>query len=318
MNKKGNAMNEGTLIILNPHAGGGRAGRLWREIEPMLWDELGELVVAITDHPEDVAEHLDKARDTGLTRIVAIGGDGTSHAIINALQRLEVTSPSATPMTFAQLPIGTGQDFARTLNIPSNPREAVKWIASAHPRAVDLGHLHYVNQTAHERHFLNIASTGMGGDVDRRVNQSRRRWPWSFKWASIRSFMSFQPQNIRVWLDDQPWYEGKSWIVAIANGRVFGHGMQIAPHAEIDDGAFDVVLVGDTGRLETLRAFNTVYSGKHLQHPDVLHQRAKIVKIENDEGLLDIDLDGEYVRGRQLVFRVLPSALRLLDRTGGP
>ena len=65
-----------TLVILNPFAGSGRAGHVWKELEPLLWEELGELVVAITQHPEDVAQHLDKAYEAGIQRVIAIGGDG--------------------------------------------------------------------------------------------------------------------------------------------------------------------------------------------------------------------------------------------------
>lgn len=308
--------HEGTLIILNPYAGGGRAGRLWRDIEPLLWEELGELVIAVTENSADVAEHLDKARSAGLTRVVAIGGDGTNHTIVNAIQTLEKDNPGAPRMTFAQLPIGTGQDFARTVGIPTNPREAVRWIANATPRAIDLGRLQFNHNGQQQRHFLNIGSVGIGGDVDRRVNRSKRR-PWSFKLASVLAFLSYNPHHLKVWLDNELWYDDKTWIVAMANGRIFGHGMQIAPQAEIDDGLFDVVLVGAASRLETIRAFNTVYSGKHLQHPAVMHQRARSVKIECQDGMLDLDLDGEYARGEQLHFQIQPAALRLLDFQGG-
>ena len=300
---------ERTLIILNPYAGGGRAGRLWSEIEPLLWEELGELVVAVTQHPEDVAEHLDKARDAGLTRVVAIGGDGTNHAIINAIQILAEAEPSAPKMTFAQLPIGTGQDFSRTVGIPSNPREAVKWIAHAQPKAIDLGHLNFDEQ---KRHFLNIASAGIGGEVDRRVNAVKKRRPWTFKLATIKSILTYQPQRMKVWLDDELWYDDKAWTIVVANGRVFGHGMAIAPNAEIDDGLFEVVLIENTSRLTAVLALNTVYSGKHLLRDDVHHQQAKVVTVECQDNTLGLDLDGEYARGEHLRFSVKPGALQML------
>src|SRR5579871_422268 len=104
-----------TLIILNPHAGSGRAGRLWSKIQQPLEDALGDLEVARTERPEDVARYVDKAHDDGLTRVIAIGGDGTNHALINELVRLYRRYPDDPPMTFGQLPIGTGQDWARAM-----------------------------------------------------------------------------------------------------------------------------------------------------------------------------------------------------------
>ncbi len=302
-------MKKRTLIILNPHAGGGRAGRLWSEIEPLLWQELGELLIAVTEYPEDVAEHLDKAQEVGITRVVAIGGDGTNHAIINAIQTLASQNPTAPPMTFAQLPIGTGQDFARTVNIPTNPRDAVQWIAHAHPMPIDLGVLEHNGETCH---FINIASAGIGGEVDRRVNAVRRRRPWTFKLATIKSLLTYRPRHMRVQLDGETWYDDKAWIAVVANGCVFGHGMVIAPHAKIDDGLFDVVLVENASRLQAILALNTVYSGKHLLREDVHYQRASEVIIESHDGALALDLDGEYAVGENLHFAVKPGALQML------
>lgn len=82
-----------TLIILNPHAGSGRAGRVWKEIEPLLWEYLGELVVAVTQRPDEVAYHLGNAYASGLTRAISIGGDGTNHALVNAFGRFERQTP---------------------------------------------------------------------------------------------------------------------------------------------------------------------------------------------------------------------------------
>src|SRR5258706_11072891 len=151
-----------TLIILNPHAGSGRAGKLWTEIEPLLWKELGELVVAVTQRPEDVAEHLDKARAAGLTRVIAIGGDGTNHALINALITLNREHPEGPKMTFGNLPLGTGRDWARTLGIPFKPADAVRWIKGAHPAPLDVGQSQIGSSS---QNFLNIASVGISGVI---------------------------------------------------------------------------------------------------------------------------------------------------------
>src|SRR5260370_20037690 len=150
-----------TLIILNPHAGSGRAGKLWSKIEPLLWKELGELVVAVTEHPAEVAQHLEKARDAGLTRVIAIGGDGTNHALVNELIRLNRRYPGEPHMTFGSLPIGTGQDWARSMGVPLSPAKAVEWIKNAHPVPIDAGHLHSAEGL--DESFLNIASAGIGG-----------------------------------------------------------------------------------------------------------------------------------------------------------
>lgn len=299
-----------TLIILNPKAGSGRAGKIWSEIEPLLWDELGELVVAITQRPEEVAVHLDKARDAGLTRVVAIGGDGTNHAIVNAIQDLQQQDPSAPQMTFAQLPIGTGRDFARTLGTPFDPKEAVKWIAHASPHPIDVGQLEIDNREV--QHFLNIASGGLSGKVAKNVNELKRRWTLTFHLASLRGLLAFSPPRLKLTLDGEEWYNEKAWTFVVANGRMFGHGMLVAPYAEIDDGLFDVLVVDKMPRWEAAIALNSIYSGKHINRPDVHYKQAREVIVESQDMRLPLELDGETSTGQHLRFSVKPGALNML------
>ncbi len=300
-----------TLIVLNPHAGNERAGRVWREVEPLLWEELGELIIAVTDRPDDVAQHLDKAQAVGVTRVVSIGGDGTNHALINALAELNTRRPDAPPMIYGNLPIGTGQDWARGQGVPFNDlKAAARWIAAAEPRATDIGKL--THDHGHE-YFLNIASAGIGGAVAERVNRSQHRLLGSFMMATIQSLLADEPQTMEITLDGADWYEGRAYVVAIANGTTFGHGMKIAPYAEQADGLFDVVLVEGISRLRILAAFQRVYQGTHLTHPAVRSARAAEVQIRSPQGALSLELDGEPVRASNLTFRVQPGLLKILS-----
>jgi diacylglycerol kinase (ATP) len=299
-----------TLIILNPHAGSGRAGRVWTELEPILWHLLGELVVAITQHTEEVAQHLDKAHASGLTRVISIGGDGTNHALVNALADLNERYPDGPKMVYGNLPIGSGRDWARFKGIPFDIQRAAHWIAEAQPEPTDVGLLEF---DAKREHFLNIASAGLSGEVDRRVNRIPQRKPWTFLQATVASILNHQPQAMRVWLDGSEWYEGAAYLVAVANGSTFGHGMRIAPHAHADDGLFDVVLVEGVSRPRILSALYRVYNGSHLTHPAVRFQQARAVQIQGINEPLGLDLDGEQAAGQQLRFQMRPGLLHMLS-----
>lgn len=299
-----------TLIILNPHAGSGRAGRLWTELEPLLWKTLGELVVAITQRTEEVAQHLDKAYASGLTRVISIGGDGTNHALVNALADLNERNPDGAQMVYGNLPIGSGRDWARFKGIPFDIKKAAHWIADAKPQPTDIGLLTFDGQ---REHFLNIASAGLSGEVDRRVNSMKTRRPWTFLQATIASIMTHEPQPMQVTLDAQPWYDGPAYLVAVANGTTFGHGMKIAPNAQTDDGLFDVVLVKGAARATILSALLSVYYGSHLTHPCVQSSKAKEVHIQGVQGAVGLDLDGEHATGRDLTFKLQPGLLQMLS-----
>lgn len=300
-----------TLIILNPHAASGLAGQLWQEIEPILWEKLGELLIAVTQKPEDIAPHLDKAYDMGLTRVISIGGDGTNHALINALAEANERHPDGERMVYGNLPIGTGRDWARGLGVPfGSIRAAADWIANAQPQPTDVGLLTFDHK--HE-YFLNIASAGMGGEVSRRVEQVRRRRTWTFARATLTTIASYRAQPMQITLDGRDWYEGDAYVVAIANGTTFGHGMKIAPNAQVRDGLFDVVLVKGIARARVLAAFQRVYSGTHLTHPGVMSAQARQVHIRSPRGLVEMELDGEYAAGHALTFTVRPGLMKILS-----
>lgn len=308
------------LIVLNPHAGGGAAGRVWRELEPLLWDRLGELVVVVTEKPADVAARLEDAyTNYGIRRVIALGGDGTNHALINAVVALN--ERHADPMIYGNIPIGTGRDWARGLNIPTHDiRAMAAWIVGTQPQATDIGMLTLSNggSVMRREYFLNIASAGIGGVVGEKVERVKQRRAWTFLRATVAALLSYQPQRLTVSLDGNEWYEGGTYIVAVANGSTFGHGMRIAPDAAIHDGLFDVVLVKDVSRFEVLRALGRVYDGSHLTHPAVIHQRAKQVEIAaipdvRVPSVIPLELDGEVFQGNSLHFQLRPNLVQILS-----
>jgi YegS/Rv2252/BmrU family lipid kinase len=300
----------GTLVILNPHAGSGKAARLWTTLEPLLWERLGHLIVAITQHPNDVAPHLEHAYAVGVRRTIAIGGDGTNHALVNAIIALNARHADDDPMVYGNIPIGTGRDWARGLNIPyRDPRAAADWIATAQPQSVDVGLL------THDKgceYFLNIATAGIGGNVASRVNQTTRRRPWTFLAATVAALLEYQPRPIHVALDGASWFTGKAYVTAIANGTTLGHGMKIAPDARVGDGLFDVILIPAMPRLKILAALRRVYDGSHLAVPGVQFQRAAQVEITSTAGSVDLEFDGEVGNGSRLTFEVRPGLIQLL------
>jgi diacylglycerol kinase (ATP) len=300
-----------TLVIVNPRASAGKAVRHYRELAPELGKAFGECEVVLTQTIEEVHRAVERVAMGGPWRVLAVGGDGTNHVVINALaQHLDAD------VVFGSLPVGTGQDWARTLTIPGDPAESARWLAEADPIRCDLGRLSYSEGgKPRERFFLNVASTGISSDIVMRVNAALLKGPWTFLLSTISTLLWYRPMPMRIVTDGQEVYEGDSYILAVATGRYFGHGMMVAPDAAIDDGLFDIIVVEGMSRIQALGALPTIFTGEHIKRPDVHVWRGRRVELHlppEAPSTIDLEMDGEEACGQNLVFEALPGALRLL------
>lgn len=300
-----------TIIIINANACGGKAVSVYKSIEGRISDAFGDLTVAISEKPDDLSRHLEAVSESGLDLVIAVGGDGTNHSVINALARQPGLGAA-----FSCLPVGTGTDWGRALGIPSNPAAALDWILQARPVPCDLGKVEYSvpknGGRRASRYFLNISSLGVSGEIVARVNRLRRRTSLTFLRTTIAVLLKYRPRRITVECDGRSFYQGTTYLLAVANGRCFGRGMWVAPNALVDDGLFDAVLVEGMPRLRILLALRTVFSGRHLRRKDVHFRRAALVRVRSEDGPFCLELDGEEAHGEDLLYTVSPRALKVL------
>jgi YegS/Rv2252/BmrU family lipid kinase len=231
------------------------------------------------------------------------------------------------------LPSGTGGDFRRTLRMPTRTRDAARALRDGHTIRIDAGRVEFESEAGGRdaRHFVNVASCGLGGEVLRRVKgagatplaargASLLGGRASYALASAQAALSFENPRLRVRLDDQP---EKRIIVAsfcVANARYFGGGMKIAPDAKLTDGLFDVVAIGDLDALSIFTNAHRLYLGTHLRMSQVHHTRARRVSVSvADESGVEVllEVDGELVGRLPATFEVLPRALRVRVPSGG-
>ncbi|HYO87659.1 MAG TPA: diacylglycerol kinase family protein, partial [Candidatus Limnocylindrales bacterium] len=261
------------------------------------------------ERPEEVAPHLDKARAVGITRVISVGGDGTNHALINALVEHNLRTPELAPMVYGNLPVGTGRDWARGIGLPFNdPQAAARQIAHADLRPLDIGVMDSEHGTDY---FLNIASVGMSSRTVERIERVKRRHRWTFLQATIATILELPTCALNVSLDGDTWYDGRTSLLVVANGTTFGHGLKVAPLARMDDGLLDVLVIRDVSRWTVLRALQSVYAGKHLSNPAVQFAQARRVEVHAPGGI-GLEYDGEPAHGEHMTFSLRPGALQVL------
>jgi diacylglycerol kinase (ATP) len=303
-----------TVVIINPKSQGGRLGERWADVRDTLsrafpYDD------TYTEAPGDATRLTREALEAGADRIVAVGGDGTINEVVNGFFD-EDGEPIAPEASFALIPFGTGGDFRRTMNIPREIADAADVIKANHRKKIDVGKLELTTHSGDKalRMFANIASFGVSGVVDRMVNKSGKRLGrLSFALATARATWSYKNQRVQLIFDGNVDERVETTIntVAVANGRFFGGAMKIAPNAEVDDGLFDVVAMGDFTFKDLIRSGARVYRGTHLSMDKVTTRRARIVEAEavDPSATVELDVDGECPGKLPARFEIVPSAL---------
>jgi YegS/Rv2252/BmrU family lipid kinase len=279
-------------------------------LEPTLAHLADDYAVVMTRHAEDVAELIQQAAYEGCERVISIGGDGTSNVVVNALMAYNTTHPGNT-LVYGAIPAGTGRDFARGAGIPQKTMEAANYILNqATLQAVDIGYAEFGDD---KRYFLNISSAGISNNVVQRVERATKR-PWTYFVSVVLALAQYEPEGVRIELDGDVWFEGRIYIAAVANGKYFGQGIFVAPDALIDDGLFDVVIAEEMPTFDLIRAFPTIYTGKHITHPKVKVGRAQQISIFSTSPVpLGMDFDGELATSATEVrYTILPGKLKML------
>jgi len=287
-----------TQVIVNPEADHGRTGKKWIQIKAALRAFLKEFKCEFTEKPLQATEISRAAIKEGSELIVGIGGDGTVNEIANGFyENQQIINPKT---ILGIVPSGRGSDFSRSLNIGPGLKNALRVIKEGLPAHIDIGRVRYKNHSGEDedRFFLNISDFGLGGEVVRRMNKDRaERKTSSYFKSTVSAFFGYKGKKVRIRIDGHDICVENCLIGAVANGRVFGKGMKIAPLASLDDGLFDMVLIQGMKIWEFCRNILRVYAGNHLSHPKVAHLRGKRIEItpENTDEDVLIEVDGEQL-----------------------
>ena len=300
-----------TQVIVNPESNRGRTRKRWGEIREGLRSFIREFKYEFTEKPLQATDMAREAIKDGTELVIGVGGDGTMNEIANGFfEDRKIINPEA---TLGLLPAGTGCDLTKSLNIPTGLKDALKVITEAPSVRMGVGRVRFRSNAGGEedRFFLNVADFGLGGEVVRRVNERRlQRKASSYVRCLVTTMVQYRNKRVRIRVDGESLPEGEYLIGAVANGRIFGKGMKVAPDARLDDGLFDSVLVRGFKFLEFCRHGWKLINGSHVTHPKVTVVRGSTVEAypEDDEDVL-LELDGEQLGRLPATFEIVPRNL---------
>ncbi|HVF72651.1 MAG TPA: diacylglycerol kinase family protein [Chthoniobacterales bacterium] len=288
-----------TCIILNPSAGSVKNSE---EVVALL-EQLPNAEVCLTSKAGSAARAAKSAIKKGAEIIVAAGGDGTLNEVINGI------GENLGEARVGLIPLGTGNDFARSIGVPVELEAAIDLIRDGHTRPVDL-----VRVTSDEvRYFVNVSAGGFSGLVNEKLTpELKKSWgPLAYLRSAAAALPDLRAYRTTLAFDNAESLTVELYNVVVANGRYVAGGTLIAPDASVDDGLLDIVLIPERPASELAVLAAQIALGNHLSSDAVIYRRAAKVTVNSKPGMW-FNVDGELVGNEPARFEILPRALKFI------
>lgn len=292
------------MVVANPTAGGGRAGRLIGKVDNALRSMRMDHHVRVPESAADMEAAARTAADEGAAIVAILGGDGSVSCAANGLL--------GTPAAMAVLPAGTGDDFARSIGA-GRLHHALRLLGAPVIVPIDVVKL---TAGATTRHFVNVAGAGFDSEVNERANAMRRRLGGTATYvAAVGATLShFTPAHYEIEVDELP-ISVDAMLAVVGSGGSYGGRMKVLPDARLNDGVMDVCIVEALSKPAFIRAFPRVFLGRHTTHPKVRMLRGSRVTLEANRRV-QVYADGELVGPLPAIFEIRPGALPVVVGPG--
>lgn len=291
-----------TWVIVNPNAGSvGEAASLEETL-----GRLPGTSVKLTRQAGDAERLAREALEQGVERVVAAGGDGTLNEVVNGL------SADFGRACLGLLPLGTGNDFARTIGVPNDLEGALAVLKEGRERTLDVARAAIDGQ---RRCFLNMSAGGFSGEVSERAGDAKDRWgPLAYMRAAIGALPELKGFLTRITLNGAETLDLETYNIVVSNGRYVASGIPVAPQAVLDDGLLDVMIAPATTIPQLAVLVPTVLLGRHTDSDLLIFRKATRVEIRCDPPMA-FNVDGELLGEGTARFEVIPRALRMVVGT---
>ncbi len=285
-------------IIVNPNAGSGKGRKFFPLLRQKLLERNIPFHLQFSENPEHVSYLARQALQEGYEFIVSAGGDGTAHRILQFLV--------GNPGVLGFIPLGRGNDIPKNLGIQEDLDLACDLLKDGRVRTID------VIEVNGKLYFAGVGGIGFDAEVNALANRLTRylKNDSAYSLPVYYKILAYRSKKISL-ETDQEFRQGSIFMAAFGNMKTYGRGMQITPMAEPDDGAFDVCWIDPVKRLRLYRFSPTVYTGNHLDFPEVHYLQATCARVESDLPM-DLYADGEWICQTPFTLQIRPRALNVL------
>lgn len=303
------------LVVINPNAGTRKGEKDWERISLLLTDNGFDFHPVFTETRLHALKLTVDFIQRGFRKIIVVGGDGTMNEVVNGIFRQKVVP--TTDIMLGMISVGTGNDWVRTFNIPTEYTGAVEILRRENTMIQDAGIVKYQNDTCEKsRYFINMAGLGFDGLVAQKTNRDKdlgRSNPLVYLKNLAASLFTYKSSQTKVIVDGQV-ISDKIFSISIGIGQFNGGGMRQAPNALPDDGLFDLTLIKDMKKLSVIASIRRLYNGTIGQHKKVMTLVGKFIRIESETPVL-LETDGESLGHSPFDFQIVPKSVRVIVNT---
>ncbi|HYO79745.1 MAG TPA: diacylglycerol kinase family protein, partial [Thermoanaerobaculia bacterium] len=259
--------------------------------------------VEFTAAAGDATRLAQEAVAAGCDTVIAAGGDGTLNEVINGL------APHMDEVRVGLIPLGTGNDFAKMLNLPATPADCIEVLRAGFVQPTDVVRV----TTDRVRYFVNVSAGGFSGAVNEKMTpEIKQSWgPLAYLRCAAEALPELRAYRTEITLDDATTLALDLYNVVIANGRYVAGGTFIAPEASITDGLLDIILIPASAAGSIALVAAQIAVGKHLASEGVVFRRAATVSVKSEPGMW-FNVDGELIGNEPARFEIMPRALQFL------
>jgi YegS/Rv2252/BmrU family lipid kinase len=300
-------MSKSWFIIANPIAGNQKFSKQWKEIQQLLNSKNIDYSFVFTQFSKHEIELVQNAIQQGFRNIISVGGDGTLHNIVNGVMMQRYVKSS--DITIAVLPIGTGNDWIKTYNIPNNIKKAIDIISERKTILQDIGQIEIA--TGKISYFNNVAGLGYDGYIAKKLQELKRLGSISYLIAGIYGFLFYKKSIFKIAMN-QTIIETTCLITMVSICKFSGGGMQFSKKGDPIDGLFDITIVKNITLLDLILNIKKLYNGKIVAHPKVATYKTNKIIVDPQNLKPFIQADGELIGTGTATFSLIEKGIHFV------